>query len=149
MYRFFRSAPSALAALAMLGGCASIIDGNQQQVLVRTVQEHREVAGVGCVLQNDVGRWFVTTPARVTIRKSIGQLQVDCRKEGGGAAYEQVESKLNGALWGNIVLTAGVGYLVDRQTGAGYDYPSVLTVVMQPAAAPPQYLPPPAGATVY
>lgn len=146
---FRPAAASALAAMILLPGCATILDSTQQQVLVQTVQDHREIAGVGCVLSNDAGRWFVTTPARVTVRKSVGQMRVDCRKDGAGWADEKVESRLNGALWGNIVLTAGVGYVVDRHTGAGYDYPFVLTVVMQPAEQVPERLPAPAGATVY
>lgn len=144
-----RTAASVFAALCMLGGCATILDSNQQQVQVQTVQDHREIAGAGCVLSNDAGRWFVTTPARLTIRKSKSPLRVDCRKDGGGWAYEKVASKQNGTLWGNIVLTAGVGILVDRQTGAGFDYPAVLTVIMHPAEREPERLPPPAGATVY
>ena len=138
-----------LTTLAMLAGCASLTESTQQNVLVQTVLDHREIAGVGCVLYNDVGKWFVTTPARVTLRKSAGALRIDCAKEGTAWAYEKVDPKVNGNLWGNVVLTAGVGYFIDKNTGAGYDYPSTLTVVMQPAAerdAPP---PPAAGVTLY
>ncbi|MEG1052333.1 MAG: hypothetical protein RSF79_09835, partial [Janthinobacterium sp.] len=52
--------------------------------------------------------------------------------------------------WGNVILTLGVGYFVDRNTGAGFDYPSILTIVMQDPArlAPPvpRPAPPPAAA---
>ena len=138
-----------LTTLAMLAGCASLTESTQQNVLVQTVLDHREIGGGGCVLDNDVGKWFVTTPARVTLRKSAGALRIDCAKEGTAWAYEKVDPKVNGNLWGNVVLTAGVGYFIDKNTGAGYDYPSTLTVVMQPAAerdAPP---PPAAGVTLY
>jgi hypothetical protein len=137
-----------LTALAMLAGCASLTESTQQNVLVQTVLDHREIGGVGCVLYNDVGKWFVTTPARVTLRRSAGALRIDCAKDGTAWAYEKVDPKVNGNLWGNVVLTAGVGYFIDKNTGAGYDYPSTLTVVMQPAAerdAPP----PAAGVTLY
>ena len=53
---------------------------------MRAILDHREVAGVGCVLSNQAGRWFVTAPGRVTIRKSVGDLAVDCKKDGVGAA---------------------------------------------------------------
>lgn len=70
-----------------------------QRVLVQTVLDHREVAGAGCILQNDAGKWFVTTPARVAIRKSVGQLRVDCRLDDAAWAYENIKSKQNSTLW--------------------------------------------------
>ncbi|HEX8403310.1 MAG TPA: hypothetical protein VF670_01730 [Duganella sp.] len=151
---FFRPAtafpaPLALTAMLSIAGCASLTESTQQNVLVQTVLDHREITGVGCVLYNDVGKWFVTTPARVTLRKSAGPLRIDCRKDGEAWAYEKVAPKANGNLWGNVILTAGVGYVIDRNTGAGYDYPSTLTVVMRPAVGKDDGPPPAAGVTLY
>ncbi|CAN7370335.1 hypothetical protein [Duganella sp. Dugasp56] len=149
---YFRPAAAStalLTVLAMLAGCASLTESTQQNVLVQTVLDHREIGGVGCVLYNDVGKWFVTTPARVTLRKSAGALRIDCAKDGTAWAYEKVDPKVNGNLWGNVVLTAGVGYFIDKNTGAGYDYPSTLTVVMHPAAERDALPPPAAGVTLY
>lgn len=124
----------AAIALSHLSGCATLTDSNQQEILVRAVLDHREVAGVGCVLSNQAGRWFVTAPGRVTVRKSIGDLQVDCSKQGVGAAREAVASRFGTAnLIGNAVSSAGLGYFVDRHSGAGFDYPLTLTVLMRPA----------------
>lgn len=146
---YFRPVAAAIVLPALMAGCASLTESTQQNVLVQTVLDHREIAGVGCVLYNDVGKWFVTTPARIALRKSAGALRIDCQKEGTGWAYEKVDSKVDGNLWGNLALTAGVGYFIDKNTGAAYDYPATLTVVMHPAAerdAPP---PPAAGVTLY
>lgn len=139
---------AALAAKALLllglGGCATLTGNTEQMVLVQTIQDNRELRGAGCILSNDVGKWFVTTPGRITIRKSQEPLKVDCRKHGSPAVAQDdsIDPKLNGSVWGNVILTLGVGYFVDRNTGAGFDYPSVLTIVMQDPArlAPP---PPP------
>ncbi|MGV7210685.1 hypothetical protein ACLB1G_22865 [Oxalobacteraceae bacterium A2-2] len=147
-YRYACGAPAVLVAL-LLSGCATVTEPVDQNLLVQTVLDHREIEGVGCVLANDVGRWFVTTPARVTVRKSAGPLRVDCKKEGAAWAYEKVDSRSNATLWGNLVLTAGVGYFVDRNTGAGYDYPSTLTVLMRPAQEPDNGPPPVPGVTLY
>ncbi|SFV14736.1 hypothetical protein [Pseudoduganella namucuonensis] len=138
----FRYAAS--AALVLLAGCGTLTESRDQQILVQTVLDHRPVDGVGCVLANDAGRWFVTTPARVVVRKSAGPLRVDCRKEGAGGAEERVDSRQNRTLWGNYVLTGGLGNYVDRNTGRGFDYPPVLTVILrgehgaEPRAAPPE-----------
>lgn len=140
---------AAVALLALLAGCASMTGSTEQNVLVQTVLDHREIAGVGCVLYNDIGKWFVTTPARVTLRKSAGPLRIDCEKSGKGWAYEKVDSKADANIWGNLVLTAGVGLYVDRNTGAGYDYPSILTVVMRPAQEKEDGPAPAAGVTLF
>ena len=129
--------------LCGLGGCATLTGNTEQMVLVQTIQDNRELAGAGCILSNDVGKWFVTTPGRITIRKSQEPLKVDCRKHGSPAIALDggIDPKLNGSVWGNVILTLGVGYFVDRNTGAGFDYPSVLTIVMQD---PARLAPPPA-----
>ena len=122
----------ALLALGALGGCATLSEPDQQVVLVQTIQDNREVAGIGCVLTNDAGRWFVTSPGRVAVRKSAGKLWVDCKRNGLGVGQDVVESRASsGALIGNVVLTAGLGYLVDKRTGAGFEYPDTLTVLMR------------------
>lgn len=122
----------AATALAALGGCATISEPDQQVVLVQTIQDNREIAGAGCVLTNDAGRWFVTSPGRIAVRKSAGQLAIDCRKTDISAGHDVVESRVNpGALAGNVVLTAGLGYLVDKRTGIGFEYPQTLTVLMR------------------
>lgn len=121
----------ALAMLALLSGCATISESNQQVLEIRTIQDNREVSGAGCVLTNDVGRWFVTSPGRVTIKKSAGNLWIDCRKGAGSVGQDMVASRANSsATVGNVVLTAGLGYLWDKRTGAGFDYPDTLTVLM-------------------
>ena len=134
--------------LLLLAGCATLTETSDQTVLVQTLLENREVLGAGCVLSNDVGKWFVTSPGHVTIRKSATPLRVDCRKEGVAWTYDKIASKQNASLWGDVVFTAGIGYLVDRHTGAGYDYPSTLTIVLQPTPADaPRVIP--NGATLY
>jgi len=91
---YLRPAAAVIALLAAMAGCASLTESTEQSVLVQTVLDHREIAGVGCVLYNDVGKWFVTTPGRVTLRKSAGPLRIDCQKADKGWAYEKVESKV-------------------------------------------------------
>ena len=138
-----------LAALSVLSGCATLTENTEQSVLVQTVLDHRQIAGVGCVLSNDVGKWFVTTPARISLRKSASPLRIDCKQDGAGWAYERVESKVNSSLWGNLVLTAGVGYFVDKNTGAGYEYPDTLTVLMRPSVTRDSAPSPAPGVTLY
>jgi hypothetical protein len=131
-----RFIPLLLAALAVaaLGGCATLTDSTQQQLELHTIVDNREVAGVGCVLSNDAGRWFVVAPGRVTIDRSAGALAVDCARQGVGSSREIIDSRFDtGKLMGNVVVSGGLGYLVDRRSGAGFAYPATLTVVMRRA----------------
>lgn len=123
---------SAILLVAALAGCATVTEPATQTIVVQAVEANRPLANVGCLLANDAGRWYVNAPGRVKVAKRAYPLSVDCRKEGGSAGYEVVASRANAAaLWGNAVVTAGVGYLVDRNTGAGHDYPDTITIVMK------------------
>lgn len=159
-----RILPGATLAL-LLAGCATLTESTEQYVMVQTVLDHQQVAGIGCVLSNDAGRWFVTSPGRVRIRKSTQPLTVDCRLND-VYAYDQIGPRQNSSRWGNILLTAGTGQFVDRQTGAGFDYPGTLTVLLKrvapakppvapapvavPVPSPPPAAPqPPGGSAIY
>lgn len=121
-----------LALLGSLAGCATVSESKDQQVTVQTIQDNRELVAVGCVLTNNAGRWFMMAPGRVTIRKSAGNLFVDCKKGSTSAGQELFASRANNtATIGNAVATAGLGYLLDKRTGAGFEYPDVLTVLMK------------------
>ncbi len=125
--------PLLLAAPLLLGGCATVSDSPQQQLELHAVLDYRELGGVGCILSNDMGRWFVVAPGRVTVTRSTKPLNVSCKKDGAGMALESVGSRADMAnLMGNVVISAGVGHLVDRYTGAGFSYPANLTVLMEP-----------------
>ncbi len=127
--RLSRVAFAAFAAAASTG-CATLFDSTEQTVLVQTVLDHQQVSGIGCVLSNNKGRWFVTSPGRVTVQKSTEPLVVDCRREDVWA-FDQIDPRQNASRWGNIIFTLGVGQMVDKQSGAGFDLPSTLTVILQ------------------
>lgn len=120
-------------AVIALAGCASVAGEKTQPITVQTVLDNKEVAGVGCTLENDEGKWFVTAPGSVMVHKSTGDLAVDCTKDTGIVGHETAVSKSNGAIWGNILIGGGIGYLVDRHTGAGFDYPGTITVILRRA----------------
>ncbi|MES2016175.1 MAG: hypothetical protein V4484_06725 [Pseudomonadota bacterium] len=122
----------ALALLAATAGCATVSESLQQDLMVHTILDNREIGGVGCVLTNDAGRWFVVSPGHVRITKSAGNLFVDCKRTGFSAGQERFASRANTtATIGNAVATLGLGYLLDKRTGAGFDYPDTLTVLMR------------------
>lgn len=125
MYKF-----SIIIALLALTGCASIAGDKMQPIMVQTIHDNIEISGIGCTLTNDAGSWFVTTPASALVHKSTGDLAVDCKK-GNLSGNQALVSKSNTAVWGNILLGGGIGYIVDRNTGAGFDYPATTTIMLR------------------
>ena len=113
--------------LLTISGCASIAGEKMQPITFKTIKDSTEVAGVGCAITNDAGSWFVTTPGSVTVHKSTGDLSVDCKKDD-LFGHETLVSKSNGAVWANIILGGGIGYIVDRNTGAGFNYPDTSVI---------------------
>lgn len=133
----------ALALAAATAGCvAAGADAPSQQLEVHAILGHREVAGVGCVLSNSAGRWFVVAPGRVTVERTRDPLTIDCAREGVGSAREQAQSH-NASLFdtdkliGNVVITAGMEGYINRQAGDGVAYPSTLTILMRAAGGRP------------
>jgi hypothetical protein len=139
MNKLFSSA--ALAALgAGLAGCvgnggfqtAGGTDPAVQQVEVHAVLDHREVGGVGCLLENDAGRWFVVAPGRVTVTRSSKPLAVSCKRDGVGGADESWSAHHeSGRLVGKLLSSAGLGNYLQ----SGYAYATILTVNMRPASS--------------
>lgn len=127
---------SLLLAMLALTGCASVAGEKFQPVSIQTIHESAEVSGIGCNLSNDAGNWFVVSPGSIMVHKSTGDLIIDCKK-GNLAGNSTLVSKSNGAVWGNILLGGGIGYLVDRNTGAGFDYPNTTTVMMRDVSTAP------------
>ena len=113
--------------LLTISGCASVTGEKMQPITFKTIKDSTEVAGVGCSITNDAGSWFVTTPGSVTVHKSTGDLSVDCKKDD-LFGHETLVSKSNGSVWANILLGGGVGYIVDRNTGAGFNYPETSVI---------------------
>jgi hypothetical protein len=121
---------AAAAVLLALGGCATLTEDSTDQIVeVHTVQNHREIAGIGCVLTNELGRWYVTAPGRVTVTRYARPLTVDCARDGIGRKIEYIPSRYDAHdLIGTVLATGGIGYVMDSYSGAGFAYPAVLTI---------------------
>ena len=108
--------------LVVLSGCASITESKNQSMSVTT----GEVTGAMCTLSNSKGSYYVTTPGSVMVRNACDQLSISCVKEGyvpANPSAGTIQDKAKKMAWGNIVFGGIIGIAVDRQTGAGCQYP--------------------------
>ena len=139
----------AAAALAtQMVGCASIVNGQNQSVSVETRTETGPIAGANCKLSNNKGTWFVTTPGSTIVQRSYEDLSVRCEKESNEPGMASVKSSTKAMAFGNILFGGIIGAGVDISTGAAYDYPTLISVIMGKSTAigaPPQAAATPAG----
>lgn len=135
MFALSRFLLCAFLAICM-SGCASITSGKIQPLSVSAKCDGADVVGARCDLTNSKGQWFVQTPGSVTINKAYGDLVVNCKHEGLSPAGGTFKSSSNGGVWGNIIAGGVIGYAIDAGSGAGFDYPTQLTVNFNPPCGP-------------
>lgn len=124
-------APAAVMALVALSGCASITGTTNQSVSIQTFQDSgAEVPGAVCELNNNKGKWYITTPGSTMITRSNDDMQVICKKAGQESGQAAVVSAIKGSMFGNILFGGGIGAIIDHNSGAAYEYPAFFRVVM-------------------
>lgn len=118
--------------LAGITGCAQVIDGDTQDIVIHT-EPH---SGAQCMAQNERGSWPVLkTPATVTLLRSNSDLSVTCRSDDGWAGATMAQSHMGPLAYADIA-PAGLGVAVDSMSGAAYTYPQSVLVTLAP---PPGY----------
>ena len=111
-----------------MSGCSSIISDSSQPFTIDT----GEVQGATCRLTNGSGEYILgSSPGTVTIDNACDVMQVVCKEEGYKTESVQVDYSHKGSTAGNIILGGGIGYLVDRGTGAACKYPPSIFVSME------------------
>jgi len=123
--------PLYLAVISVFSGCASVTGTTGQSVSVETRQKNGSVlSGASCELTNSKGKWFITTPGSASIRRSNDDMIVVCNKDGHEPGTAAVVSDTKGMMFGNILIGGGIGALVDHNTGAAYEYPTLIQIMM-------------------
>jgi len=120
----------ALAGLLLsLGACASVVEGTDQTVTVKTIP-----AGANCELSRDGQTIGVVnpTPGSVLIDKSKDAVSVNCTKEGHDDGAETMASSFQGMTFGNILIGGIIGIGIDAASGAMHFYPDSVEVFLIP-----------------
>ena len=100
-------------AIAILSGCATVIDGTKQEVTFHSVPSGAEVL----INEQFVGK----TPLTVSVKRANGTL-VTVRKSGYKEQSIQMPTKLNSSFWGNFLIGGLPGSTTDAASGASREY---------------------------
>ncbi|MDC8786587.1 hypothetical protein [Roseateles koreensis] len=119
-----------IAAAVQLSGCASIVNGQNQSISVDTQTDNGPLAGANCTLVNNKGTWYLTTPGSATVNRSFEDMSISCKKDSLEPGILIVKSSTKAMAFGNILFGGVIGAGVDVATGAAYDYPPLITVMM-------------------
>lgn len=112
----------------LLTGCASIVSGTSQKIMVETPPTTQAT----CSFKNDQGVWFLTsTPGSVIVHRSNASLLVNCKKKGYRESQQSIHSIAKNLVAGNLLFGGIVGTVVDMQDGAAFEYPSQIRVPMK------------------
>jgi hypothetical protein len=128
-FKFLRVLIGVLLLVSFSYGCATMVLGTTQGVLIETPY----LIGASCDLIDSVGTKYslASTPGKVTVNKGDGPLSIYCKKDGYENGFAQVDEILGG-------MTTGVAYIdllsipVDMATGAWQAYPPTTIVWMKP-----------------
>lgn len=112
-----------------LTGCATVTEGTSEPLSIVAMCNGRPVTGAACKLANDKGTWYAHTPGSVVVHKSYQDLMATCTDQQ-AIGTARIKSSSNGGVWGNILAGGVIGYAVDRSNGAGFNYPTSLSVEM-------------------
>ncbi len=120
-----------LASIALLGltSCATILEGKNQTI---SIQSNPSCAKCGVFRQGQPIASVECTPSGVMIEKTKHDLTVTCTKQGYAPSSQILESGIEGAVAGNILVGGLIGWGIDSATGADNKYPNNVIVNMVP-----------------
>ncbi len=105
------------------------------------VVDTKEVKQAKCTLKNDKGSWIIpSTPGSAKVSRGGGDLAVNCVKENYQNGQMMLSQGFEPMTLGNILIGGVVGVVVDAASGAAFDYPTTVSILMTPLDG---YTPPP------
>lgn len=121
-----------LFALAALPGCAALLNGATQDIIVQT-----SPPGAQCTMmrENAVIATIPQTPARVRVNRSPAEILVECHRDGHAMGRHRMKASNDGTTLGNVVGAGLMGMGIDSATHADQSYDGVISVPLAPAAA--------------
>lgn len=121
----------------LVAGCASISNTDSQDINI-TVRDKVgvPVSQASCEWRNTKGSGNFTPPAILKVRRDYDPLQITCTHPSLGKVNELINSRGSTAMGGNVIAGGLIGAAIDHTSGAGYQYPTNLSIWFPVSAAP-------------
>ena len=119
-----------IAAVAVLSGCASIVNDSTHPMKVETLtSDGKAVSGAECKMSNDYGSNTVKSGDTTQVRRSSKDMDITCTTKDQPDAKGRAISRANAGLAGNIIFGGGIGAIIDHNKGTAYTYPTWIQLV--------------------
>jgi uncharacterized protein YceK len=119
-----------ISAALLFSGCASVVNDKTHPMKVETKTEAGDlVAGADCSVKNDKASGTFKSGETTNVRRSNSDLEISCTHPTNAEARAKAVSRVNGGMFGNILLGGGIGAIIDHNTGNAYTYPAWVQLV--------------------
>jgi hypothetical protein len=118
---------AAIAASMSLSACASIVSDNTSTTYLDTDPEKAR-----CELHGQDFKRVVETPNSISLPAKAAPLTISCSADGYKTASGNLDTEMDGWIFGNLIFGGIVGVVVDVARGAGQKFPPKMTVVLEP-----------------
>lgn len=128
------------AGLAITAGCASIMDGSTDTLMIHPMSDGIIMTNATCTATNSKGSWVSTGGSAVSVKKARGDLMVSCvdndNTSNQGSAVAPRNTQI-GYMIANFFIwdLCTISCIVDFSTGAIYNYQDQLVVPMRGATS--------------
>jgi hypothetical protein len=126
------------ASVLLLASCASAIDGQTQDITLRTPGAEN----ARCHLHNEDMKYVIHTDQTISIMKSPHDLEVSCLAPGNREKTITVKREINDWVAGNVATGVAPGMAYDYFSRGGFEYPHTITVDFTGMPVKPYDLPP-------
>lgn len=113
-----------LAALALLSGCSTMVNGMTQDITIETPG----TVGALCFIERPGYKHRVWAPKTIRINKTKDPITVTCRAQGNREIVEVIEPTRPDTVYLNFANAFVPGALIDYETGAMFRFPEVITI---------------------
>ena len=107
--------------------CASVVSDDKSTTYIETDPENAR-----CELHGQDFKRVINTPNSISLPAEAAPITIACKAPGYATTTETLDTKIDGWIFGNILLGGGIGILIDLARGAGQKYPPRVTVILQP-----------------
>ncbi|WP_461211281.1 hypothetical protein [Desulfocurvus sp. DL9XJH121] len=123
-----------LLFLVVLSGCASVVSDNKSVTYIETDPEN-----VRCELHGQDFVRKITAPGSISLPSEAAPIIIACKTDGYYTTTQEIDTKMDGWIFGNIIFGGIIGGVIDVARGAGQKFPSRVSIILDPKVFPSQY----------